>query len=733
MSSKFDSRQTELRSALSMVGSSAHATLDTILPAIDSELSKLFSDRNIHLADGGAITFSGSTLSFTEPLLLTIDNPIGSGNIPPVVVSLSATSRTLNNGDMLYATVNRTAGTATLSIATAASGMPGMSSANQDNFLIAKRQDSADGTATVYFREGTAILSGQTARLGAASGVSNVTSINTLTGAVTLAPGSNTNFSTSGNTITINAGLQNVVVTTDTTMVAGNSYIVNKSGSTALMALPATASVGDTIRIIGENSAGWAVTVSSSGSGTVYDQNDSRTGNVAGYILMESNGAYNTVELQCTTANTGWTVVYKNGPPILLPNYYGTGADGDVVISTNTTLTPPNIRSAYDADAIVKNYHNLTINSGATLTASQPCRGLILYLTGDLTINGTLSMGDGTTGKGAYANPATAIAASFTGVIPGTSTSVTLTAGNAGSSGNSIALAFTGSNNINSAISTWNTAHPTNTVSLSSGSGTQTPSAQTLNLAGGLDAVSGSGIIIRRFKSGATSSDASTGRFAGVGQAAALEEENQPAAVANSLVFAIPRVGGAKGTAATNGGSVTNGTGGGGGGGNSNFAGGVGSDGTCFAGGSGGGGGGTNNDSPAAGSGDAAPYAGLAGAGLGSIGSNRGQGGIGNPNGSSINPVSTSGNGGVIMLFVKGNVTIGSTGSILAQGSTINNPATEGGGGGASGGGAVVLLYAGNYANSGTISASGGLAGTTSVGTPGGSGGSGSVIVSQID
>lgn len=74
--------------------------------------------------------------------------------------------------------------------------------------------------------------------------------------------------------------------------------------------------------------------------------------------------------------------------------------------------------------------------------------------------------------------------ASFTGTLSGTATPVTIKASVAGTAGNSIALVFNGSNTIAAAISTWNTANPSNTATLVSGVGTQIPSAQTLTLNG---------------------------------------------------------------------------------------------------------------------------------------------------------------------------------------------------------------------------------------------------------
>jgi hypothetical protein len=85
----------------------------------------------------------------------------------------------------------------------------------------------------------------------------------------------------------------------------------------------------------------------------------------------------------------------------VFPNYVGTGALGTAVIASNTFLTVPNKNGAYDGDMVVANYENLTINSGVRLSPDQPCRGMIVYVAGDCTINGTLSM----SGFGASANP----------------------------------------------------------------------------------------------------------------------------------------------------------------------------------------------------------------------------------------------------------------------------------------------------------------------------------------
>jgi hypothetical protein len=77
-------------------------------------------------------------------------------------------------------------------------------------------------------------------------------------------------------------------------------------------------------------------------------------------------------------------------------NYFGDSSDGSVTISVDTQLP-----STLDGDMVVKNYVDLTIDPGATLTTSNRCRGLLVYVSGDLVINGSISM----TARGCKANP----------------------------------------------------------------------------------------------------------------------------------------------------------------------------------------------------------------------------------------------------------------------------------------------------------------------------------------
>ena len=177
---------------------------------------------------------------------------------------------------------------------------------------------------------------------------------------------------------------------------------------------------------------------------------------------------------------------------------------------------------------------------------------------------------------------------------------------------------------------------------------------------------------------------------------------------------------------------------GGGGSGGSGWTGSTGSGayGSCFSGGSASGG--TNNDSSA----NAGNWGG-AGTNGNTSHTATTSGGCGNPTGGNdITSGSVSGaeqgTGGLIILIVGGNLTIGSGGSITCVGS--NSGSCSGGNGwhgsgGASGGGNIVIAHKGTYTNNGTVTANGGTSGTitnNSTSKRGGNGGNGSVQVLQV-
>lgn len=151
--------------ALPMTGTSAGTKLSTVLDSMDSNLTMLYEDRNVTLVDGGFVTYLGSTVQFTEALKLHFNSKEAGGS--PVVVDLGSATRTISaSGRMIYAVVNRSAGTAVVTDDSAT--LPATVSANQEVWLIAKRVDDGSGVKRLYFRNGSAFNEGQSARLGSA-------------------------------------------------------------------------------------------------------------------------------------------------------------------------------------------------------------------------------------------------------------------------------------------------------------------------------------------------------------------------------------------------------------------------------------------------------------------------------------------------------------------------------------------------------------------------------------
>jgi hypothetical protein len=334
-----------------------------------------------------------------------------------------------------------------------------------------------------------------------------------------------------------------------------------------------------------------------------------------------------------------------------LLNYFGDGLDGSINTISNTLIQVQNKNGSYDGDMAVLNLESLTINSGHTLTTDQPCRGLMIYVNGNCTINGTLSM----KGKGAFANP-TISGASDNNVV------------------DSSGLRF-----------------PFRT---SSGSATTNPSESLLN---------------------------------GCGNKARTYIANHFPLLGNGTVLTVQRTGAAGGGANASGNNGSTGQSGGGGGGQTlqgnapQGVGGNGAAGTCFSGGSGGGGGGWDNGA----GGNGALYGGQGGFGNGAGGCNfHTGGGSGNPrgNGTCTHEPAEEGTGGLIVLIVRGVLTVGSGGLITAQGSRGGYPTATNLGnsrGGGSGGGNIILAYANGYTNNGTVSVSGTTASSSILGGTG--------------
>jgi len=92
------------------------------------------------------------------------------------------------------------------------------------------------------------------------------------------------------------------------------------------------------------------------------------------------------------TTDTPYTAVY-NGTSFLadssdvLFDSFGDGSDGAFSSTGNVTLT-----STLNGAPIIKQYTSFDLNAGHTLTVSNPCQGLIIFVNGDVTIDGTIDM-----------------------------------------------------------------------------------------------------------------------------------------------------------------------------------------------------------------------------------------------------------------------------------------------------------------------------------------------------
>ena len=386
-------------------------------------------------------------------------------------------------------------------------------------------------------------------------------------------------------------------------------------------------------------------------------------------------------------AGMGGGVVSKLLGVIPSLNYFGDGSDGSLSTTGNVTYTVQNKSGSFDGDTVVLQYSSLTVNSGHTITVDQPCRGLVIYVKGNCTINGTISM----TQKGGKSDP-------------------TLTGGSDSSAVSPLGLRWIFQ--------------------------TETPNGDSLSISPNLYA--GCGNLLRNVGGSATDiTDGTIMSIARVGSGQPSRPGGDSAGF-NGTAWSFPN-------------NYTVGSGSGGGGSSlqngSPYPGtaGAGGLGGCFGGGAGGGaaGGppwpGNRPDGGNYGGAGADAYVGT------SYAPAYGAGGVGNPNGNpgggSPAPVTDYGTGvgGMIVLIVGGTLTLGASASIQARGvrgSTVGATVSYPRHGGGSGGGNIMVIAkqfsgvsAGNHVGAdptGKVTAAGGS------GNPGGNGGSGGVLIAQV-
>jgi len=371
-------------------------------------------------------------------------------------------------------------------------------------------------------------------------------------------------------------------------------------------------------------------------------------------------------------------------------NWFGDGTDGAFSSSGDTPITPSNEVGNWDGDMVVKNYTSFTLNTGHRYYMDHPCRGSIIYVTGNVSIAGIVGQGPSSVDyakSGGEADPESA----------GGSDSAAVSA-------TGIRLPMF-------------TASGTDTLAAAdfAGCGTAAVSAVANH-----PAIAGNGTIFGVARKGALGSPGGSGT---------------PAAAPDGAVS------GGMGQA-----------GGGGGGAGSGGNGGVGSYGHCWGGGSGGGGStsGTGGSGTIWGGTGGGASGTITTGGGGNPGGGPEQGpchGSG-PSVESFAVGSAGATGGTMFFIVGGDFTItadtdagiwqiGTNGSDIRTyfpGCNVSNGSNKASGGG-TGGGAIFVLYKGTFTNSGVLNVSGGNGGMPSNLDPktwGGYGGDGTVITQQV-
>ena len=98
-------------------------------------------------------------------------------------------------------------------------------------------------------------------------------------------------------------------VTGTTQSCAVNTGYILNNAALVTATLPATASVGDVIRIVGKGAGMWKL--AQNASQYIRFAGLTTTTGTGGYLQAET--AYDCIEIMCTTANNGWTVISSIG------------------------------------------------------------------------------------------------------------------------------------------------------------------------------------------------------------------------------------------------------------------------------------------------------------------------------------------------------------------------------------------------------------------------------------
>lgn len=136
-------------------------------------------------------------------------------------------------------------------------------------------------------------------------------------------------------------GVTATPITVDTTLAAGNRYLVNKSPTEAALTLPASCSVGDQIDIVGVGAGGWRLKSNAAAAAQTVKIGAmiSQTSSSSAIRLVSAASISDALSLICTTANSIWTALSNIGSTVdLITATGGTiTTDGDYKVHTFTS------------------------------------------------------------------------------------------------------------------------------------------------------------------------------------------------------------------------------------------------------------------------------------------------------------------------------------------------------------------------------------------------------------
>lgn len=115
--------------------------------------------------------------------------------------------------------------------------------------------------------------------------------------------------------VSTTASTGSIELTSDDTFTNNATHWNNKADAQLSVALPSTAAIGTTIRIVGYASNGWTIT-QETGQQIHNDASTSTTVGTGGSIT--SNDRYDSMELLCVVADTEWVVVNVKGNPTVV-------------------------------------------------------------------------------------------------------------------------------------------------------------------------------------------------------------------------------------------------------------------------------------------------------------------------------------------------------------------------------------------------------------------------------